>query len=108
MKHLPPDDVHQIRRAAAWGMVLAARTHARTDASFQALEDQLKKLAAAKKQLDDCQPELPVVTEVTEQVLTAVRARVANETIPPVEWPGTDEMEAFVLDQAQCILTGER
>ncbi|GEM_PF-2756440 len=108
MAKLSPDDVRQISCAAAWGMVLAARNHAQTDASFHALEDLMMELEAAKKQLDDCRPELSGVAEVTGQILTAVRERVANGTVPPVEWPGIDEMKAFVLDQAQYTLTGER
>jgi tetratricopeptide (TPR) repeat protein len=87
--------------AAAYGMSLVAAEGARPGTYRDDALKVLDRLARAKAEMDIAVLHLPPVIEVTAYLLLAAQRYVDEQTIPCTEWPTTEDIAAFVSQEAR-------
>lgn len=93
------------RRAAAFGMTLAASKAVKAEAFFENTRLVLDELARAKAEIDIAAWHDIAIAEVTSVILRVAQQYVSETTIPCTAWPTPNEVVAIIFQEAcKCAL----
>jgi hypothetical protein len=101
---VPDSAVLSLKQAAGYGMVLKALQRARPRSSYQEAQILLDELVASQAELDAIRPENRTVQATTRRIIETTRVFLEANTIPCTEWPATQEMAEFILQEASEII----